>query len=263
MRAVLIGAVSAWSAGCFSPQFDQCAVACGAGDACPPGTVCREDGMCHASMAEPLCTTGGGDGGPDAREDGGVPDAPLGDAGPPVTPTMAGQLVISEVMINPLASSEEPREWFEIHNPSATTSYDLFGILVRGQRQGDEVTFSIDTSLVIGPGEQLLFGRSGDTAANGGLDHDFVYGDQIELGNTSGEVALVYPLGEVLIDEVAYGSSIAGWPREEGQTISLDPDLLDAAANDNPDSWCLGTGPYTAEPPHEQGTPGALNPACP
>ena len=260
MRAFLVGALAAWSGGCFSPQFDQCAVACGAGDACPPGTVCREDGMCHASMEEPLCTPGREDGGPDARllDDGGAPDAQVGDAGPPVTPTMAGQLVISEALIDVEGGvASEPGEWFEIHNPSDSTSYDLFGLRVDGEQVGE--TFSIDTSLVIAPGEQLLFAR---TDGIDGLAPDFIYGDTVQLGNTSGEIELIYPLGDVLIDRLPYGSGPAGWPRAEGSSISLAPDQMDAVANDDPGRWCEGTTQYTTEAPHQRGTPGAPNPPC-
>jgi hypothetical protein len=264
MMAVLAGSLAAWSTGCFSPEFDRCAVACGAGQACPPGTVCLGDGMCHASAAGPLCTAAGRDGGPDAtalEDGGGHIDAQVSDAGPPVTPTQAGQLVISEVMIDPVANPEEPREWFEVYNPSTSTSYDLFGIRVRGEQVNER--FNIDTSLVIPPGGYLLFGRSGDTAINGGLEHDFVYGNALELGNTSGDIALVYPLGDVVIDLVSYSTMAAGWPRSQGHSISLDPDLHDASSNDLPASWCLGTVPYTDEPDLEHGTPGEPNPPCP
>lgn len=35
--------------GCFDPQFAQCAVECGSGGLCPPGTTCSSDGTCHGS----------------------------------------------------------------------------------------------------------------------------------------------------------------------------------------------------------------------
>lgn len=252
-------AAQAVLAGCFSPEVERCAVQCGAdpGAECPPGSVCLGDGMCHAAGDDRLCSIiPTGDAGPDGGSE--VLDGGLSDAGPPVTPSEPGQIVISELMINPDAFDEESREWFEVYNPSQETTYDLKGLEVRGELVTEE--FAIDRAVVIGPQQRALFARSGDPEQNGGLEPDFVYGNDLPLGNSSGEVTIIYPLGDVVIDQVAYGSA---WPRSEGRSTSLDPDQHDAVANDNVASWCSGMDPYTPEPPHEYGTPGEPNPQCP
>jgi hypothetical protein len=42
---------------CFSPQYRDCALACGANGACPDGLQCGEDGWCRLDRRAPACAT--------------------------------------------------------------------------------------------------------------------------------------------------------------------------------------------------------------
>jgi hypothetical protein len=212
--------------------------------------TCLGDNMCHRSTAEELCRAQ-----PDASPD--EPDAqPDADIGPAVTPDAAGQLVISEILIDPDRTPEEPHEWFEVYNPSPDVTYDLMGMNVQDD-SGD--AFDIDVSLLIPPGEYAVFGENGDTAANGGVVVDFDYPDNMfDLGNSNDEVVIINPLNDVVIDRVAYGLS---WD-QESFALSLDPDSLDAVDNDSQTSWCNATTPFGDELPQDYGTPGTANPDC-
>lgn len=241
--------LTALTGACFSPSYERCAIECASGT-CPPDTYCLSDGRCHASPDEELCAaaelidggTPDGDGDPTS-----TPDATTFDAGIPVTPTEAGQLVVSEIFKNPSDFDEEDFEWFEIHNPTELR-FELQGLEVRDD-MGE--TFDIVSSVVIGPGGRAVFARNGEAATNGGIDEDYDYDDAFALGNSGDVIELVYPLGDVVLDRVEYGSGPAGWPNNEGESMSLDPGQHEAAANDDPASWC------DAAP-----TPDVPNPDC-
>lgn len=67
------------AAGCYSPTILDCSIECGPGAACPDGTRCGADDLCHVGALD-SCNAGGVDGGanrPDApRTDAPSPDAP-------------------------------------------------------------------------------------------------------------------------------------------------------------------------------------------
>lgn len=211
--------------------------------------------MCHRSTGEALCGAP-----PDASPDqpDADPDRPDADIGEVLTPDAAGQLVISEIMIDSIRTPEEPHEWFEVYNPSGAVTYDLRGLNVEDGSQTPSMTFDIDVELLVSPGGRLVFGRDGDQAANGGVAVDFDYPDTYALGNSGDTVRIVNPLNDAVIDEVVYD---ALWDAE-GAALSLDPDLHDAASNDLQSSWCDATTPFGDELPQDYGTPGAGNPDC-
>lgn len=262
------------ASGCFSPSFDRCHVSCGAGGSCPPGTQCLADGYCHGSDDEALCTGPQFDGSvADGMTDGAaVVDGSAIDGALPlcepndgasITPTEAGQLVITEIQKDPV-TSEPAGEWFEIYNPSDSQNYDLMGLQVFDAQS----MFNINSSLVIGPGCHLVLASSGDADANGGVSpvhYDYV--DTWSLGNSGDEKVEIYnSVAEVIIDVVEF-SPAAPWPDDDmGAAMSLGPGVgdmnLTAIANDDGNNWCdaaaedsYGTG--------GQGTPGRANPLCP
>ena len=68
---LFLAALAAAATACYSPSFPDCQIECGgsSGRLCPKGSTCLNDGFCHASLDEPLCTPGGdgdGDGDSDA-----------------------------------------------------------------------------------------------------------------------------------------------------------------------------------------------------
>lgn len=262
MALLLLAAGVPHGAACFSPRFETCAVECGEGDACPPGTSCLADGVCHESRDEPLCSLPAIDGSLNDPFDGAVtvmfdadPLAP--DAGPPVTPENEGDLVISEIFNDSSYFPEEAHEWFEIYNPTGQR-FDLEGLGVKDDL-GDPA-FTITASVIVEPGGRVVLARNDDTDVNGGVVADFDYPDTYNLGNSGDVVEIYHPFGPVTLDRVAYGTGPAGWPNDAGSSKSLDPDEHTHTANDLPASWCDATSKFNDL---DSGTPGAANSQCP
>jgi len=157
-----------------------------------------------------------------------------------------GELVITEIMRDPVAVADPNGEWFEIHNPDPALTYQLLGCTVSDD--GGE-TFDVTVDLTIGPDQRVTFGRSNAP----GFVPSFVYGNMV-LGNGDDEIELT--CGGVLVDRVAWD---AGFPAPIGASMELDPVVGDAASNDDGSNWCAASDVYFMG---ERGTPGATNGGC-
>lgn len=164
----------------------------------------------------------------------------------------AGDLVVSEVMADP-SGTESLREWFELYN-TTSAPIDLDGLTFTDDG-ADAFTVNNGAPLVVAAGGYFVFGRSADTSANGGVNVDYVYSG-MSLANTGDEI--VIGAGALMVDRVAYDSG-ATFPRTPGRAFSLDPQTLDAAANDDGSSWCEATSMLSGG---DYGTPGAMNDPC-
>lgn len=108
-----------------------------------------------------------------------------------------GDILISEVMANPLAVSDSNGEWFEIFNASASP-IDINGLTISDNNSNSH-EISSSGSLFVAPGEYFVLGRNNDMMANGGYFADYVYSgfslgntiDQIILSNDSTEIARI------------------------------------------------------------------------
>jgi hypothetical protein len=156
------------------------------------------------------------------------------------------QVVINEILCDPLASSDSKGEWFELYN-RADSTLDLNGWLLRDGGR-DLHTIASDSSLLIAPGGFLVLGRSADSTANGGYVPDYVYASFV-LSNEEDEIVLVSDSGEV-VDSVGYG---ADWPSSQGASLELMSPLDD---NADPANWGLAVVPFGVG---DLGTPGGWN----
>ena len=171
----------------------------------------------------------------------------------PVVPG-AGDLVITELMLNPFGGGERDREWFEVYVAADGP------LLMRGvQFEDDEgQRFHIDQDLIAEPGQYLVFAVRPSPDRNGGVDNVFfAYAGAMTLRNAADTVRIRAPGPDgVVIDEVNYD---ANWPRPDGASTQLgvpDPGGVD---NNDPTFWCAGTDQYG---PDALGTPGAANNPC-
>ena len=91
----------------------------------------------------------------------------------PLRAAPVGDLIISEIMINPAAVPDTRGEWFELFNPTGDP------INLRGIDIGDDGSnrHRIESDLLILPRHYLTLARNGDAAANGGFTADYVYSD--------------------------------------------------------------------------------------
>ncbi|MEL6944645.1 MAG: hypothetical protein AAFO82_18465, partial [Bacteroidota bacterium] len=98
--------------------------------------------------------------------------------------------------------------------------------------------------------------RSGDQNTNGGVAVDYEY-DRFTLGNETDQV--IIECNGLVIDSVGYDNG-ATFPNPTGASMSLNPNNLNAADNDNGANWCEASSAYGDG---DLGTPGAANDACP
>lgn len=194
---------------------------------------------------EELCDVADNDG--DGAVDEGLScELGVADLGP-------GDLVLSEILVDPQAVGDRSGEWFELANRTGF-AVDLDGLEVG---DGDREAFTVTGPLVVPALGHAVLGRVADSALNGGAAVDYAYGSGLTLGN--GADALVLSAGAVVIDEVAWDGGYA-FPDPTGASLQLDSASVDAAANDDGAAWCAATAAFGDG---DLGTPGATNDACP
>lgn len=168
-----------------------------------------------------------------------------------------GDLVITEVMPSPSAVSDAVGEWFEAR---AVRDVDLNGV---GLDRAGDTTANPDVieaaqCLRVSAGDHVVFARSGDPGANGGLNAAGTFRFSLITGSamSPGDVRIVS--GPVIVDAVTWTSS------RNARSLSLDPDFTNDTANDDPANFCDGAVVYNAAgTAMDHGTPGMANPQCP
>ncbi len=235
---------------------------CPAGDPCDPnpcadapaafceGDVAVSYGVtaCEAVDGEPVCIPP-----EEIREDCGAAGCVDGlcDAAGARAPE-PGDIVVNEIQRNTEGEiDEQAGEWFELINVSGEL-LDLAGCEVRDRANGLAVG-----DLLVPADAILLFARSLNPAANGGIAPDGIFNFSLNNGGDIVELRC----GQTTIDAVDY--ALAGFPGNiPAVAYQLDPDFVDAELNDLGEAWCNATGAYfDGDPPHF-GTPGQPNPSC-
>jgi hypothetical protein len=162
-------------------------------------------------------------------------------------PPAAGELFFSEIMANPHAASDSAGEWLELY---AAADVDLNGLEV-SIVGGSKAVLSDTNCLAVTAGTYSVLARRLDPEENGGLENVAAV-FTFDLPNT-GDRALELKAGDVVVDRAPYANPA------DGKSLQANPQLLDATANDAPESWCPATA---ALPSGDFGTPGAENSAC-
>jgi hypothetical protein len=197
----------------------------------------------------------------DAGTGGMVVDAPYdGPTGIPVT--TAGQVVITEIMVNPNAVADDTGEWFELRNPSTTDYVDLMGCTFNDSSNSNQD--AVTTHLVIAPLDFATFGRFGDASVGGFVPRfdyhvDPISATDVKFSN-SGDLLIVRCNGGTVIDEVDFSN----WVIPAGASLSLDPAHYNATDNDVQSNWCPAVPPayHMTAAGNDNGTPAATNPSC-
>lgn len=163
-----------------------------------------------------------------------------------------GEIIITELMKNPSAVDDGVGEWFELYNDSE------FVLSLEGAVISDDGTdtHTITGELLMDPGTYLVLGNNSDSATNGGVTVDYVYGGDITMGNGSDEVVLT--IGGEEIDRVNYTD--ADFPDNAGVAMQLSGTRIDATLNDDGANWCDATAEIVTD--GDLGTPGEDNGIC-
>jgi PKD repeat protein len=169
----------------------------------------------------------------------------------PVTPSNAGDLVITEIMNAPASLSQNVGEYFEIYNPTAT-EFTLRGCRITASDGSHDIT----TDVIIEPDVYAVLAIS--MGAIPPSQPDYNYAGAFNLDDTADTIELA--CNGAAIDTVAYDGS---FPVAREISMNLDPAFLDANSNDDGLNW-YGTPPgVDILNDRDAGTPGAPNGICP
>ena len=179
---------------------------------------------------------------------GEAPDPPIDDPEP-------GEVIFSELMINPDAVDDEVGEWVELYNTGGRT-LDIGGYSFHDL---DYDQYTLQGSIRVDPYGYAVLCADLSPSVNGGADCDGYFlrltSGALALANAPDEVVLTRTDG-VEIDRLEYGDD---WV-ESGAAIGLDPTHLTPADNDDFANWCFQTGAMSGG---DLGTPGEENDPCP
>ncbi|MSP91877.1 MAG: hypothetical protein EXR79_08785 [Myxococcales bacterium] len=210
------------------------------------GDACEKPG-CGNGMADPG----------EACEDG---NKKAGDGcGPTCKVEVApqeGALVITELMANPKAVTDDLGEWIELFNAS-TVEVELVGVTLRVGTSAAK--FDAAASAVLAPGGFAVLAKNGDKATNGGLDVALAW-TGVALPN-SGTVEVRIEAGAVVVDKVVYGAPGGVGAVGDGASLALagTASATTTAANDVAANWCTGKDKFGGG---DLGSPGKANPEC-
>ena len=167
----------------------------------------------------------------------------------PVDDLSVGDVVITEIMSDPLALADYKGEWFELHN-TTSSAIDLQGLVITGS--GTE-SFTVTSSLSVEANGYVVFGVRNTVLGTSSVDYTYAYSgfkmyasDKITLKQTDGTV----------LDFVEF-SPLLPFPQTEGYAMSTS--ALTPSDNDSGYAWCLASTTFDTG---DYGTPGSANPTC-
>lgn len=171
----------------------------------------------------------------------------------PGTAAGVGDVAVSEVLVNPAASSDVYGEWFELVNVDAAER-SLRGLKVTSGAK----TFTIASELLLAPAERIVVGVDGNRARNGNVfEHLGAPWENFGLADTTSSIQLK-TLSNTTIETVSWGSggfAVSSGVSAERKVLTQAPSASNFA--DATSAWSGG----------DLGTPGAVNdaevPACP
>jgi hypothetical protein len=174
---------------------------------------------------------------------------------PPAPAPTPGDLLITEVMIDPAGVADVFGEWIELTSLAAG-DLELAGCTLTNGGSQLATLSSTAGATRVSPGARVVLGSSANPVANGGVPVDVAYAGLV-LSNTAGAVVLRCDGAE--IDRIDYDA--AHWVILPGVALSYSASAdQTAGANDDATRWCEATAHYSDS---DAGTPGAANPACP
>jgi hypothetical protein len=171
-----------------------------------------------------------------------------------------GDVVITELMVDPSATTDRVGEYVEVQNTTGG-SIDLNCLALQ---DGSEHVGYVEENLVLAAGGIAVLTRRSDdgspyvdaVAAAGALTTD--YRNAVSLNNDAETISLGY--GELVFDTVSYDAT---WPYSAGTAMELSAEYSGAAAgtaNDTAAAWCAATSEIAGV--GDLGTPGTHATFC-
>jgi hypothetical protein len=163
-------------------------------------------------------------------------------ASPTSEPTLAPQVLITELLIDPDAVGDTLGEWLELHN-AGDAPVNLAGWSLGTHERSEHV---IAAELWLPPSAYAVLARNDDPAANGGVVAAYRYSG-VGLANTSDTLVLRAPDGSI-VDAVAWGA-------ESDLTVQPGASLERTNLGD-PAQWVVAAQPWPGSA-GDFGSPGA------
>jgi len=160
-----------------------------------------------------------------------------------------GDLVITELFVEPITGIPGQAEWVEIVNTSGTHA-DLS--LVRFDADGANIFLS-DVPEPLPPSGVWLVCSNVSEAANGGVE---ACGTELAIPTASRSFVLLGP------DDTIDAVDASGWAFTPGRALELGEAQLDSGLNDDEASWCPAVSLF-GDASGDRGTPGVHLPPCP
>jgi len=113
---------------------------------------------------------------------------------------LPGEMVITEIMVDPVAVSDPDGEWFELVNTNTEQSRSVEGCQVTN---GDAASNTIG-AFVVQPGDHVVFARTTDVSINGGVPADLPF--NFSLTN-SGQ--LTFECDGQILDAISWSTHMA------------------------------------------------------
>ncbi|MBN2496691.1 MAG: SUMF1/EgtB/PvdO family nonheme iron enzyme [Deltaproteobacteria bacterium] len=186
---------------------------------------------------------------PDAGSDADAADGQ--DGGGSCIDAYPGQVIITEIMIQPAGFDPPAGCYVELFNTSIETLHMEGWILEDGA--GGVAELELPERVDFPPESHVVLAFDDDPEALALLEPALVI-DGLNPG--SGKLSIT--AGETLIDEVDFSGP--EWPFVIGASISLDSRKYNCMYNNDPANWCASTDFFGQG---ERGSPGQGNPPCP
>ena len=172
---------------------------------------------------------------------------------PPAGGISPGDLLITEIMYDPVSLVDTEGEWFEIYNNS-NSSIDLDQLVIWKNETEHHI---IDGPFVVEAHQFAVMARTVTAFAG----TSYVYGTSISLNNT-GAVLSIRNYGTdgtngSVIFSLDYAA--AEFPNGTGASICLSPLLMNYNQATSGSSWCVSTSSYSTG---DLGTPALANDSC-
>lgn len=163
------------------------------------------------------------------------------------------EIVICEVMQDPLTVTDGLGEWFEVYNNSATP-VDMDGWTIKDDGTN---THTIAGTLIVPAHGFAVLGNNSDALTNGGYTCDYVFPTAFQLGNSDDEIVLVLPDGVTEVDRIMWDGGTV-WPDPSGASM-----IFAGLAGDDNNIGALWTVATVREPSFtgtegDLGSPGTL-----
>lgn len=165
-----------------------------------------------------------------------------------VNSLQVGDLVISEIMVDPNQVADYRGEWFEIHNTTNNT-VDLQGLVVGGNT---DTGFTVSSQVLVDAQGYAVFAVRSGASENGGLTVDYTYAYSTLSFAYADTLSISY--GSTTFDSVSFTTQYQIFPG-----ASMYSSSLNATTNNGMRDWCTATSTYGLG---DYGTPGSANDTC-